>query len=55
MNFDINEMINSIIEFIKAVVDGVKAALAGIIKTPGYANPDNYPADFPMETTEAAE
>ncbi len=53
-NFDINEMINSIIEFIKAVVEGVQKALDGIIKTPGYANPGNYPDDFPMETTTEA-
>lgn len=51
---DIRELLNSIIEFIKEVIAGVQAALDGVVKTPGYENPDNYPADFPMET-EAAE
>ena len=43
---DIRELLNSIIEFIKEVIAGVEAALAGVVKTPGYANPENYPDDF---------
>lgn len=46
MNFDIKEMINSIIEFFEIVIANVQKALDGIKKTPGYANPDNYPDNF---------
>ena len=43
---DIRELLNSIIEFIKEVIAGVEAALAGVKKNPGYANPENYPENF---------
>lgn len=42
----IKEMINSIIEFIEEVIAAIKKA---IVVTPGYENPDNFPADFPKK------
>ena len=47
MNFDIKEMINSIIEFIEIVIENVKKALDGIVKVNGYDDPANYPDAFP--------
>ncbi len=47
MNFDIKEMINSIIEFFEIVIAEVQKALKGIVKVNGYEDPSNYPADFP--------
>ena len=47
MNFDIKEMINSIIEFIEIVIANVQAALNGIVKVPGYEKEENYPDNFP--------
>ena len=47
---DLRELLNSIIEFIKEVIAGVQAALDGVVKTPGYANPENYPDDFQPAT-----
>lgn len=44
----IKEMINSIIEFLKALIAGVEEALAGVVKTPGYDKAENYPENFPM-------
>ena len=47
MNFDIKEMINSIIEFIEIVIANVQKALDGIVKVPGYEKAENYPENFP--------
>lgn len=47
MNFDIKEMINSIIEFIEIVIENVKKALDGIVKVNGFDKAENYPEDFP--------
>lgn len=47
MNFDIKEMINSIIEFFEIVIAEVQKALAGIVKVHGYDDPANYPDAFP--------
>ncbi len=44
---DIRELLNSIIEFIKAVVAGVEDALKGVVKVNGYEDPKNYPDNFP--------
>ena len=47
MNFDIKEMINSIIEFFQIVIAEVQKALAGIVEVKGYDDPSNYPESFP--------
>lgn len=46
MNFDIKEMINSIVEFFQIVIAEVMKALDGIKKVHGYDDPANYPEDF---------
>lgn len=44
---DYRALLNSIIEFIKELIAGVEAALAGVIQTPGYEKAENYPDNFP--------
>ncbi len=44
---DFRALLNSIIEFIKELIAGIEAAMAGVVETPGYEKAENFPANFP--------
>ena len=44
-NIDLKEFFNSIIEWLKAIIENVQKAIK---VTNGYENAENYPDNFPM-------